>query len=222
MPFWYAALAILILLCIAKCRHTFYEHSNKCGKLLARALQAQQARTFIPELLDEHNTTAHATEKIADIFQQYYVSLYNLSHPTSAMEESSRMVAIQEYIQHSGLPCISDEDLTNLDKPLTAEEVALAIAHMKPGTVPVPDGYSLLYYRTFGDLLNPHFLHAHKCSRGGDYPAGGYTLGPYYYDPEWGKSPSALPKLKDQYLLNADLKIFTKILSMHLIALIPQ
>lgn len=104
---------------IAKCRRTFYEHSDKCGKLLAWALRAQQARTFVPELLDEGNAKAHATERIADIFRQYYASLYNL--PQSTREVSSRRLAIREYLQRSGVPRISDDDLTNLDEPLSLQ-----------------------------------------------------------------------------------------------------
>lgn len=48
---------------IAKCRKTFYMHSNKSGKLLARALRAQRARTFIPEIYTETLTIRFTPQK---------------------------------------------------------------------------------------------------------------------------------------------------------------
>lgn len=53
---------------LAKCRRSFYEHSNKCGKILAYALRAQQACTFVLELLDKTQHKVHATEGIDKIF----------------------------------------------------------------------------------------------------------------------------------------------------------
>lgn len=111
----------------------FYEHSDKCGKLLVHALKGQQARTFVPELLDESRTKAHTTEEIAEIFRKYYTALYN---PMSEMENSSKRGAIQEYIQKSGLPRLSEEDLAALEEPLMAEEATLATAQMKLGPWP--------------------------------------------------------------------------------------
>lgn len=68
---------------IAKCKRTFYEHSNKCGKALARALRAQRAQAFIPELMGEGGSKVHTTEEIAEQFRKYYTSLYNLPQQSS-------------------------------------------------------------------------------------------------------------------------------------------
>lgn len=99
---------------IAKCKCTFYEHSNKYGKLLARALRAQP-QTFIPKLLSDGKTKVHATEEIADLFHKYYTSLYNLLCPSSGREKSAERKAIREYLQKSGLPRLSRGILTALE-----------------------------------------------------------------------------------------------------------
>lgn len=65
------------------------------------------------------------------------------------------------------MPRLSDEDLSTLEAPISADEVALA---MQSGRAPGPDGYSLLYYRTFGDLLTPHFLKAYNAPGEGVTP----------------------------------------------------
>lgn len=133
---------------IAKCRRTFYEHSNKCGKPLPWALRAQQAHMFIPELLNETHNKVHDTEDIADLFREYYTSLYNLLRPTSEEEKSTERKTIQDYLRKSGLPHLSEEELTDLEKPISA--VALAMAQMQLSKAPGPDGYFLLYHKTLG------------------------------------------------------------------------
>lgn len=105
---------------LAKCRRSFYEHSNKCGKLLAHALRAQQTYTFVPELIDETQQKVHATEEIADIFQKYCISLYNFPCHESDTKDSNRVTAIQAYLQNSGLPRLLDEDLTSLEEPISS------------------------------------------------------------------------------------------------------
>lgn len=38
------------------------------------------------------------------------------------------------------------------------------MARMQMGKAPGPDGYSVLYYKAFGDLLTPHFLSAYNAA----------------------------------------------------------
>lgn len=86
--------------------------------------------------------------------------------------------AIQEYLQRSGMPHMSDEELSALEAPLSADEMALAIARIRPGPqASGPDGYSLLYYKTFGDLLTPHFLKAYNTDGKGVTPPRRHTAG---------------------------------------------
>lgn len=97
-----------------------------------------------------HNRV-HTVEGFAALFQEYYTTLYNLPSPQSERERSAEQKAILEYLRKSGLPQISEDELSELDRPITADEVTLAMAQMQLGKAPGPDGYSLLYYRTFGD-----------------------------------------------------------------------
>lgn len=48
--------------------------------------------------------------------------------------------------------------------------MALVLAQMKQGKAPGPDGYSLLYYKTFGHLLTLHFLSAYNAAGEGTIP----------------------------------------------------
>lgn len=84
---------------ISKCHRSFYEHSNKCGKLLARALRIQKARTFIPEMLNTTHKKIHTTEGIDALFRDYYKDLYNLPSPQSETDRATEKKAIQDYLQ---------------------------------------------------------------------------------------------------------------------------
>lgn len=88
-----------------------------------------------------------------------------------------------EHLQKSCLPRPPDEVLTDLEAPLSGDEVALAMACMQTSRAPGPDGYSLLYYKTFVDLLTLHFLTAYNATGEGVIPPGGHVAGLHYDNP---------------------------------------
>lgn len=55
------------------------------------------------------------TEDIAKIFQWYYTALYNLSCSEPSIGDPVKVADIQAYLQSSGLPSLSDEDLASLE-----------------------------------------------------------------------------------------------------------
>lgn len=62
------------------------------------------------ELLDDTHCKVHARVKIAEIFQKYYTSLYNLPCSEPTTEEATRHSAIRTYLQKSGLPRLSEDE----------------------------------------------------------------------------------------------------------------
>lgn len=93
---------------------------------------------------------------------------------------------------------------------------------MKQGKAPGPDGYSLLYYKTFGNLLTPHFLSAYNVAGEGTIPPRDGLWAHITVIPKEGKDPLLCQNYRPISLLNVDLKIFTKILSLRLSGRIPQ
>lgn len=132
------------------------------------------------------------------------------------------MAAIQTYLQTSGILHLSEEELAALEEPLLAEELATAISNAKTGKAPGQDGYSLLYYRTFTSLLTPHFLSAYNdAGTGAVFPAD--TLQAHITVIEKkGSDPLHCQNSRPISLLNADLKLFTKILTNSMLELIPK
>lgn len=60
------------------------------------------------------------------------------------------------------MPALNSEHRENLDRPITAEEILLAIKSLKLRTHPGPDGQSATYYKKFSDLLSPLLVDAYN------------------------------------------------------------
>lgn len=87
---------------------------------------------------------------------------------------------------------------------------------------PVPDGYSLMFYKTIGELLIPHFLKAYNEAEEGVNPPEDKLRAYITVIPKEGKDPLLCQNYQPISLLKVHLKIFIKILSLCLIDLIPQ
>lgn len=70
--------------------HRFYEHGNKCGKLLARQLKKQQEISHVHSIR-ANNKQVIDTKSIAKAFEHFYRDLYNI-HPTSLGSEGRDQV----------------------------------------------------------------------------------------------------------------------------------
>lgn len=119
-------------------------------------------------------------------------------------------------------PHLLDKLLTTLDSPISGDKVSLAMAQMHNGRAPGPNGYSLFYYKTFGDLLIPHFRTAYNDAGEGVFPSVDKLRAFIMVIPKEGIDPLHCQIYQTISLLNVDLKIFTKVLSMRLMELIPQ
>lgn len=73
----------LLLNLKAKCilffkRGFYYEHRDKSGKFLARALKMLEQATTILDIKNNEGKPVQKTDQIAAAFHDYYIKLYNL------------------------------------------------------------------------------------------------------------------------------------------------
>lgn len=137
---------------LQRCHHTAYESGNKCGKVLARAVRDAKTQTYIPHMRTPNGSKVSLPNQISQVFRDYYETLYNLPTPSNT---SSIM---EEYITSAQMPTLTSEDKADLDTPITAEELELAISSTKPGKAPGLDGFTLQYYKTLLLTLSPHMV----------------------------------------------------------------
>lgn len=196
----------------------YYEGGNKCGKILSKALKLKAQLHNIRLIKDNKGKTFQKPEEIVDQFKKYYEALYNLPTPPSATSHNQNM---KEYLESSGMPKLSNEAIDTLEKPLTPEEFQLAIKQLKTGKSPGPDGFTALYYRTFGSTLEPFFIKAFETTSATRSLPKTSLEAHIVILPKEGKDPSMCQNYRPISLLNIDVKILAKIIANRMLPLIP-
>lgn len=85
-------------------------------------------------------------------FQDFYTKLYNLPphHKWEGLGRDRSQI-IRDYLNKSGMPVLSDSDISLLEEPITASEVGLTLLGKSPG----PDGHTSIYYKTLSNFSRP-------------------------------------------------------------------
>jgi len=87
-------------------------------------------------------------QRINDEFRDYYASLYT-------SETGSDMQDLEFFFATLEVPLVHPDMIEDLEKPVTAAELSVAITSMQGGKCPGPDGYPLEFYRKFQHKLAP-------------------------------------------------------------------
>lgn len=76
---------------LQKVKSKYYSHSNNAGKLLASVLKTRQLKSQLPSITDPiTDTLVYHPKDIANTFQKYYASLYNLKDDPHHNPSNSR------------------------------------------------------------------------------------------------------------------------------------
>uniref|UniRef100_A0A803KEP9 Reverse transcriptase domain-containing protein n=1 Tax=Xenopus tropicalis TaxID=8364 RepID=A0A803KEP9_XENTR len=195
----------------------FFEHGNKCGRLLASALKKKQLQNHITQLKTPTGQMVTTTKDIAEIFRQYYIKLYQL--PTNTQRSHDRLHACKAYIHKTNIPKLSLEQQTLLDTPITKEEILLAIKSSKSGKAPGPDGFTIAYYKELGEHLTIHLTSAiNSTADGNEIPQEAHIS----LIPKKGKDPFDPGSFRPISLLNVDTKLYTKVLATRINQILPE
>uniref|UniRef100_A0A8C5Q5Y4 Reverse transcriptase domain-containing protein n=1 Tax=Leptobrachium leishanense TaxID=445787 RepID=A0A8C5Q5Y4_9ANUR len=116
---------------------------------------------------------------------------------------------------------ISSQTSELLDRPLTADELALALKTSKTGKSPGPDGLPVRYYKIYTAILSPHLLTAYNdLAEGQPLPTQSLCANITIL-PKEGKDTDLCSSYRPISLLNCDLKLFAKILAERLKPFLP-
>lgn len=175
---------------LARCRRVYYEYGNKPSRVLANALRETRARNHIERIKTQGDTLVSSSQAIAKAFRDYYANLYQIEGQMPTSRTSDRWESAKEYILASGMPKIPEEGAGDIDGPITIEEFSEALKSLKPGKAPGPDGYTLLYYKTFSEKLAPQFLAAFNSIRDGQTMPMETLMAHITVIPKEGKDPA--------------------------------
>ena len=82
----------------------------------------------------------HTTE-IQSILRDYYKQLY--ANKMDNLEE------MDKFLEMYNLPRLNQEEIENMNRPITSNEIETVIKNLPTNKIPGPDGFTGEFYKTF-------------------------------------------------------------------------
>ena len=93
----------------------------------------------------------------------YYKQLY--ANKMDNLEEKDK------FLEKHNLLRLNQEEIENINRPITSTEIATVIKNLPTDRSPGPDGFTGEFYQTFGEELTPILLKFFQnTTEGGDTP----------------------------------------------------
>lgn len=192
---------------------------NKASSLLARQVKAQRTKCKITSL--HHPTSKRLLtnpQDIANAFSDYYSSLYKANDPTTPQPTDP---LIQTFLSSIDLPTITPDQLHQLSKPFTNDEIIKAIKTLPTIKSPEEEGFVNEYFKQFNDILSPHLTTLFTfAASSGSFPLDMLRL-IIITIPKPDKDPSSTANYRPISLLNTDVKLYAKVVASRLMPLLP-
>lgn len=113
---------------------------------MAKRVALVKGSSRIPHIISQsHQHKLHNPQAIADEFSSFYMKLYNLKADPSIHNPTPQ--EMDEFLSPLYLPTLSESQLTNLNAPISVEEICATIKSLPQGKAPGPDGFSNLLPR---------------------------------------------------------------------------
>ena len=114
---------------INKTKSWFFERINKIDKPLARLIKKQ-----INKIRNENGEITTDNTEIQRIIRDCYQQLY-----ANKMDNLEEMV---KFLEKYNFPKLNQEEIENLNKPLTSTKIETVIRNLPANKSPVPDGFT--------------------------------------------------------------------------------
>ena len=116
-----------------KTKSWFFEKMNKIGKPLARLIKKKRERMQINKIRNEKGEITTDTAEIQKIIRDYYKQLY-----ANKMDDHEEMV---KFLERYNFPRLNQEELENINRPITSNEIETVIKNLPTNKSPGPDGH---------------------------------------------------------------------------------
>ena len=135
---------------IHKTKSWFFEKINKIDKPLPRPIKTNRERTQIIKIRTEKGEVTTDTAEIQSILGDYYKQLY--ANKMDNLEE------MDKFSERYNLPRLNQEEIENMNRPITSKEIETVIKNLPTNQTPGPDGFTGELYQTFREELTPILL----------------------------------------------------------------
>ena len=123
---------------------------KKIDKRLARLIKKKRERTQINKIRNNNGEVTTDTTEIQSILRDYYQQLY--ANKMDNLEE------MEKFSERYNLPRLNQEEIENMNRPITSNEIETVIKNLPKNRSPGPDDFTGEFYQTFREELTPILL----------------------------------------------------------------
>ena len=132
-----------------KTKSWFLKKINKIDKPLARLIKNRE-RTQVNKIRKGKGEITTDNAEIQRIVRDYYKQLY-----ANKMDNHKEM---DKFLERYNFPRLNQEELENLNRPITSNEIETVIKNLLTNKSPGPDSFTGEFYQTFREELTPILL----------------------------------------------------------------
>ena len=104
-------------------------------------IKKKKERTQINKTKNERGEITTSTAEIKTIIREYYEKSY--------ANKMGNLEKVDKFLETYMLPKLKQEEIENLNRPITSKEIELVIKNLPKNKSPGPDGFPGAFYQTF-------------------------------------------------------------------------